>query len=60
MSESVYIKIVADQFSTVSNLVNQISDATGLQADRIKPDRGQFVAFLSGVNERVGVNKFLP
>jgi hypothetical protein len=54
MSEDIYVKVVADQFLTVADLVNQITDATGLQTDRIKPDRGQYVAFLSS-GDSVGV-----
>ena len=55
MSENnIYVKVVADQFLTVADLVHQITDATGLQTDRIKPDRGQYVAFLSS-GDSVGV-----
>ena|GEM_PF-3343809 len=49
-----YVKIVADEFDQLTNLVNQIVDVTGLQTDRIKPDRGQYVAFLSS-GDSVGV-----
>ncbi len=58
-SQSVYVKIVGNEFQTVTDLVNQIIQATGLSTDKIKPSNGQVVAFLSnGDSGRIGDNRF--
>lgn len=57
LGQNFYVKIVGDEFLTVTNLVNQIVDATGMRTDKIKPSGNQYVAFLSsGESEGVGAD----